>query len=381
MKRTFLFALIAVVTLLALSDLLLRFLVSPPPSRPFEWPPPDMTKHGLMADDALFWKLRPGYNEPWRLYKLAYTCELGQNESIDWEARKQAVAPAYRGVTWEVNEAGFRGPMIPAQKPPGTIRLLFLGSSITFGWGVAARDAFPEKVREGLEEAFPGRPFEAINAGVPGYSSYQGLRCLEKKILPHYRPNLVVAEFGINDGTTAVGKADKDCGPRFSEKLVRALRESGWGRLVLAFFRPDVSKTAVAERRQTRQQAQENFYRVGMTGPLTRVAAGDFRANLEAMRAMCREHGALFFPAIPALYNEYGQKNVISAVNLLTPETISFHRIISDSSQGPLESLFLPYDEGHLSTKGHQVVAQWMVDFLKPRVEELLSEGERVGNR
>jgi lysophospholipase L1-like esterase len=371
MKRTFLFSLFAVVTLLALSDLLLRFLVSPPPSRPFEWPPPDMTEHGLMADDALFWKLRPGYNEPWRLYKLAYTFELGQNESIDWEARKQAVAPVYRGVTWEVNEAGFRGPMIPAQKPSGTIRLLFLGSSITFGWGVATRDAFPEKVREGLEEASPGRAFEAINAGVPGYSSYQGLRCLEE-ILPRYRPDVVVAEFGINDGTMAVGKADKDRGPRFSEKVLPVLRNTGWGRLVLAVFRPDVSGTALTEKRQTWEQAQENFYRVGMTGTLTRVAAGDFKTNLETMEALSNEHGVLFFPVIPALYNEYGQKNVVAAVNLLTPETISFQRIILDASQGPLEGLFLPYDEGHLSTKGHKVVAERIVDFLKPKVTRIL---------
>jgi lysophospholipase L1-like esterase len=367
--KTCLFAVTAVFAFLILTDIFLRLFLAPPPSRPFEWPPSDMTRHGLMVDERLFWKLRPGYNEPWRLYKLAYTCELGQNESIDWEARKQAVAPVYRRVTWEVNEAGFRGRMIPAQKPAGTIRLLFLGSSITFGWGVAARDAFPEQVRKALEQGFPGTAFEVINAGVPGYSSCQGLRYLEE-ILPRYRPDVVVAEFGINDGTLAVGKTDKDQRPTVSEKVLPVLRNSGWSRLILAVFRPAVSGTDIAAKRQTLQQAQKNFYRVGMTGPLTRVAARDFRANLQAMGALCRDYGALFFPAIPALYNEYGQKNVISAVNLLTPETISFQRIVSDASQGPSEGLFLPYDEGHLSVKGHKVVAEGIVDFLKPRVEE-----------
>jgi len=119
MKRTLLFAVITVATFLVFSDLGLRFVLRPPPAKPLEWPPPDMTKHGMMADDALFWKLKPGYNGSWRLYKLAYTHELVKGKEIDWKARQRSTAPVYEGVTWQVNEAGFRGPLISAKKAPG----------------------------------------------------------------------------------------------------------------------------------------------------------------------------------------------------------------------------------------------------------------------
>ena len=162
MKKTFLFSAVTIVVFLVLSDLVLRVFLAPPSSKRHEWPPPDMTKHGLMTDEAFFWKLRPGYNEPWRLYKLAYTSELEENKAIDFEIRKQIVSPLYEGVTWEVNEDGFRGQRVTAEKPANSKRLLFLGSSVTFGWGVPAERAFPELVRKGLEEAFPGVAFETI---------------------------------------------------------------------------------------------------------------------------------------------------------------------------------------------------------------------------
>jgi lysophospholipase L1-like esterase len=112
--------------------------------------------------------------------------------------------------------------LIPKEKLPRTRRLLSLGSSITFGWGVPAAEVFPEIVRKGLEKAFPKGSFETLNAGVPGYSSFQGMLYLEM-IIPRFRPDVVVAEFGINDGTVATGKQDKDWRPRFSDTLRLAL--------------------------------------------------------------------------------------------------------------------------------------------------------------
>jgi lysophospholipase L1-like esterase len=53
-------------------------------------------------------------------------------------------------------------------------------------------------------------PVEVFNAGVPGYTSYQGLLYLQHELLAH-RPDLVAIQFGWNDhwqGPTGV--ADKD---------------------------------------------------------------------------------------------------------------------------------------------------------------------------
>jgi len=364
MKKTVFFAVITVVGFLLLSDIALRVFMPRPPARRWEWPPPDKTRHGMMADRTLFWKLRPGYNGPWKIYKLAYTYELAEHKSIDWESRKEMAAPAYRGVTWQVNRDGFRGPPVSRKKRPGTVRLLFLGSSVTFGWGVRAGDAFCETVKERLARSYPQTNFEAINAGVPGYSSYQLAEYL-KLILPAYRPDVVVAECGINDGTMAVGKSDKEWHPRAREKIRLLVRNTGWGRLILRLFGPLIKRPAIKDVWQTYDEAITNFYRISMTGTKTRVAPGDFRANLEKMAAMCRENGADFFVYIPTLYNEYGKRRLIPSVDFTGANRIPVYQMLSAYPAGTLETFFLPFDEAHLSVTGHRVVGEYVADFLK----------------
>ena len=90
------------------------------------------------------------------------------------------------------NAQGLRGP--PLNERP---RLLLLGDSVTFGHWVEAQQAFPRQ----LEQALAGRtgtPVQVINAGVPGYSSFQELKWLEEKGW-EYQPDLIVVSFVLND--------------------------------------------------------------------------------------------------------------------------------------------------------------------------------------
>lgn len=370
MKKTVLFAAVTVVAFVLSAEIVLRLSLPPLPSRPFEWPPPDMTQHGLMPDDHLFWKMRPNYDQPWRLFKLAYTHELAENKEIDWQARKSRVARRYAGVTWQVNAMGLRGVPVSSPKKKDTIRLLFLGSSITFGWGVKADEAFPEGVRRALEADYPGVSFETVNAGVPGYSSHQGLRYLEM-LLPGLEPDIVVAEFGINDGTSAVGREDKNWEPGRLSSTGPWLRNTGWARLVLRIFPAGSNSAPVQDVRQTYEEARENYYRISMTGHRTRVSPSDFRTNLERTAALCAEAGAGFFTLIPCLYNEYGRGELISSVAFQAPGALMICEALSACAGGGVENLFLPYDEAHLAPAGHGLVARSLTRLVKPYVERL----------
>ncbi|MBW2196229.1 MAG: hypothetical protein JRF37_12060, partial [Deltaproteobacteria bacterium] len=214
-------------------------------------------------------------------------------------------------------------------------RYLFIGSSITFGWGVPAQKAFAEIVRRELDKAFSELAFDVINAGVPGYSSYQGLNYL-KKILPRYQPDLVIAEFGINDGTMATGKMDKDWTPGFSDTFSQLIRKSGWGRLFLRLFKGLAPEKSIANQRQGLEQARKSFYRVSLTGNKTRVAPADFKTNLQQMASLCREENASFFVYIPSLYNEYGEGLLTLSVNIMMPDSIPVHQAILPHSPGVL---------------------------------------------
>lgn len=99
---------------------------------------------------------------------------------------------------------------IEIPKPPLEFRILFLGDSCTFGYGLEIKDGFVDQIEKKLRaEASPGWTVECINAGVPGYSLFQGLRFLETEGL-RYQPDLVVVSFGWNDDSLWDNMSDEE---------------------------------------------------------------------------------------------------------------------------------------------------------------------------
>jgi hypothetical protein len=108
--------------------------------------------------------------------------------------------PSYRG-TFEDPEFvmqithdshGFRGPEVPAEKPPGRTRVLVLGDSMTYGIGVDDDETFSARLG-----ALDPR-LEVVNAGVNGYGTHQELLLLQEVGLP-LRPDVVVVCVFFND--------------------------------------------------------------------------------------------------------------------------------------------------------------------------------------
>jgi len=83
----------------------------------------------------------------------------------------------FQSVEVTTNALGLReGPI--AQKSPHRVRVLMLGDSVAFGWGVPVEDA----VSRQLERELRGRngvDIETINSGVPGYNTLQEALFLE----------------------------------------------------------------------------------------------------------------------------------------------------------------------------------------------------------
>lgn len=79
----------------------------------------------------------------------------------------------------------------------GHFRILALGDSRTFGDAAGNEHTWPAQLEQQLNTLVPGN-FEVINAGVGGYSAYQGMRYLEKYV-HDLKPQLVIACFGTNE--------------------------------------------------------------------------------------------------------------------------------------------------------------------------------------
>lgn len=74
--------------------------------------------------------------------------------------------------------------------------VLFLGTSLTAGYGVGAEHAFPAVVQQLIDSA--GYPFRVINAGLSGETSAGGLRRLSWSL--QQPVDVFILELGANDG-------------------------------------------------------------------------------------------------------------------------------------------------------------------------------------
>ncbi len=94
------------------------------------------------------------------------------------------------------NSYGFRGDQI-GEKSPEVTRIVTIGDSSTFGWGVEPEQTFQHILEAKLNEQLPGR-YEIINLGIPGQNSRHGLGMVRHYALP-LEPDLLVISYGSND--------------------------------------------------------------------------------------------------------------------------------------------------------------------------------------
>lgn len=99
------------------------------------------------------------------------------------------------------NAHGYRGPIVPVRRSPDIARVLFLGGSTTYGWGVTDwNDTCAAIVGARLLIDPPGGRLgaEVINAGVPNATSAELFTHYAFKYR-YYAPDLVVIQTGGND--------------------------------------------------------------------------------------------------------------------------------------------------------------------------------------
>lgn len=94
-----------------------------------------------------------------------------------------------------INEWGLRGgPVRPL--PPGGRRILFLGGSITLGWGVAERDTVEARLQRRLTRA--GEQVEVLNGGVGNYNAQRYVSRFFAE-LTGLHPTDIVVEYFLRD--------------------------------------------------------------------------------------------------------------------------------------------------------------------------------------
>lgn len=126
------------------------------------------------------------------IFFVRYDPELG------WANREGASGPYqphpdFPAVMVQINGQGIRGRPFPEQKPEGAKRIMILGDSNTFGYGVKEEDRFSDLLSNRLLHSY-----ESLNFGVFGYGTDQEALLFEKKGIL-YQPDIVVLGFSAGD--------------------------------------------------------------------------------------------------------------------------------------------------------------------------------------
>jgi hypothetical protein len=104
----------------------------------------------------------------------------------------------FMGPSLLINSRGLRDYEYSPRKEPGTFRIVGLGDSSLFGWGVPLEDSGLKVLERRLNEKSRARKFEVINFAVPGYNTAMEAETFVQRCL-EYAPDLVLLNFNTND--------------------------------------------------------------------------------------------------------------------------------------------------------------------------------------
>ena len=119
----------------------------------------------------------------------------GARFRIEYASNPRDYFDSDNGVEMTVNPMGLRGPEVSAEKTAGTLRVIGLGDSFTFGVGVRDEHTFLRRLEGRLNQY---QLVEVLNAGTQGYNTRDQQVTLENRWL-ELKPDLVLVVFYLND--------------------------------------------------------------------------------------------------------------------------------------------------------------------------------------
>lgn len=132
-----------------------------------------------------------------RTYSLKGIVQGSPYKDIVYEL-KPNLRGIFRDVPLSINSTGLRDHEYSYRKPANTFRIVGLGDSSLFGWGVTVEETSLKVLERKLNEQSSDKKYEVVNFAVPGYNTAIEVEVFKQKCL-RYDPDLVIMHFNTND--------------------------------------------------------------------------------------------------------------------------------------------------------------------------------------
>jgi lysophospholipase L1-like esterase len=254
----------------------------------------------LKPDDALIWKNLPNAR---RAYVDIFTPVREDRDRMELLRRFAPWLPVTfrHQPVWRIslNDEGFRGAPIAADRRAGGLRVACIGDSWTFGMNVNQDQTYPARLETLLKERAPASDVDVMNFGVLGYSSFQGLELLKRRVIA-LRPDVLVIGFGMNDSDVG-GYRDKDVvkqGEVRWRDRVKAITGQSESLALLKYFalllrfQPRPIADFLKGDAKTDAGRNDDTVNYDEMEPWTRVSPRDYDRNIREMVRLGRDRGA-----------------------------------------------------------------------------------------
>ena len=299
---------------------------------------------------------RPG---EWETVGLGHMVRLSKNPEIIYELIPN-ISVTHIDVPVVINASGFRGPLIAEKKLPGVKRIVGVGDSVMYGWGVEENEAYLEVLERKLNNG-GGRTdrWQVINTAVPGYNTAMELAVLRDKGLL-YKPDIVVVGFVENDFAL----------PRFVRQPIN----------YLAIDRSFILDRIMPQQKQhTALQDAPADLQGGFTldidmeniPPAYRHMVGleSVRSSLDTLKALSDEYQ---FEVILLIYRHFPRDLRAAAKShgfyILNATRLWKKQMKTNDPVSQAGNFQLSAEDPHPSAVGHQVIARGLYDLITTQI-------------
>lgn len=131
--------------------------------------------------------------------KLGHVIQRSTNPRLIYELRPNLDCDfRYEGARLTTNVKGLRGNPTTGSKGPTEVRIVGLGDSVMFGWGVSDHETYLSLLEQRLAREHPQNRWSIVNLSVPGYNTTMEVEALVDHGL-ELQPDLVLIELVGND--------------------------------------------------------------------------------------------------------------------------------------------------------------------------------------
>ncbi|MFT5679507.1 MAG: lysophospholipase L1-like esterase [Myxococcota bacterium] len=281
---------------------------------------------------------------------------------VDADQRQEPTPHKELGVSFPVttNRDGLRAPLVEIDNPADDWRIMTMGCSTTYGWGVTDAESYPARLGALITDSGQDG-VQVINAGQPGYTSFQG-QWLWDEVLADYKPDIVLIGFVVQDARKA---AYSDKSQALHQKDARFLKDNvlyKWRTYLWLFEKLGEVQLEAKERGQ------------GDEGGTHRVPLSEYGDNLQALIAEVKAVGGT-----PVLFGYPLERTGYTEQHRYYLQATAEHAgVLYFDPQPKMEQasntaeLYFPRDRGHANAAGNALIAEWVFEFLRDNA--LLSE-------